>query len=214
MIPDDPQRALLRPDFTDPVKRTAPDSNTAERQAWICTWKIISYLTCVPNPTGIFFLLKRRAAVPRLLKGGLIPAGTGPAQLPATQPWAMLALPGHSITLSPLGSDISWWVAAWNTERGLLCVTELPALLAFEVFCPGFGFRRAFESLPMRDWKYFSNWQCCSKNKGHFFTTFSASWLPTFHMDYCRYMKGRDKGMHNTIAFPAWWAWKLMTVKT
>lgn len=25
LFPDDPQRALLKPDFNDPVKRTAPD---------------------------------------------------------------------------------------------------------------------------------------------------------------------------------------------
>lgn len=90
---------------------------------------IISYLRCFPNPTGLIFLLKKVSCCAFLLKGGLILAGTGPAELPVTQPQSMLALPGHSTALSSLGSDIS-----------LLCVRELPALLAFE----GFGFRRAF----------------------------------------------------------------------
>lgn len=54
-----------------------------------------------------FFFRKKQAAVLRLSEGGLMQAGTGPAQLPVTQPQAMLAVPGDSTTLSSPETDIS-----------------------------------------------------------------------------------------------------------
>lgn len=56
---------------------------------------------------GFFPLKRKQAAMLRLSEGGLIPAGSGPAQLPVTQPQAMLVVPGDSATLSSPESDIS-----------------------------------------------------------------------------------------------------------
>lgn len=108
---------------------------------------INSYIRCAPNPTGLFFLFKKPAAVQRLLKRGLIPPGTGPAQLPVTQPQARLALPGHSTTLSSLGSDISWWVTAWNTGTELAVCQGPSCSSCIWAILPWFWFQKGFLKL-------------------------------------------------------------------
>lgn len=106
----------------------------------------ISYLHVSVTLRVVFLLIKKQTAVLRLLEGGLVPAGVGPAQLPVTQPQAMVwqqcqeTAPSFVLqrATSPDGS------LPGTQEQSLLCAREFLTLPVFCIFCHVFVFRRAF----------------------------------------------------------------------
>lgn len=132
-----------------PQGKSSPWLKHCRNAGWVVHLTLenaISYLHVSVTLHVVYLVIKKQTAVLRLLEGGLLLTGMGPAQLPVTQPQAALWQQCQETALrfllqrvtSPDGS------LPGTQEQSLLCAREFLTLLVLCIFCHVFVFRRTF----------------------------------------------------------------------